>query len=460
MKSHLRLARLNYQALHLLPTFGTAALLIACGDSGSGARLSGSERSGGSPGVIEPGELVVEEPGDTSTGGASPGGVNADTACEAISSQAEARFRPMDVVVVIDNSQSMEGEIDSVERNINESFAQILEQSGVDYRVIMLSAYRNARPEPGGGGNTHRVCIEPPLGPTACDARGPGDSPHNGQRFIHFDQPISSTDGPCLMLETMRSRPMEADRGRMPVRGDDPLLQGGWTAHLRPDAFKAFVMIGDDTVDCQAQGVDFEALSAEEAAVEFDRALRNSAPEQFGAMELERRYAWHSIIGVAPNSDPLAVYEPNEEIVGKMCDGAVNVGAPHQALSRLTEGLRYPVCNTESYDAVFRRIATEVVEGASLPCSWQIPSPPDGQTFDKDRVNLSYAPGDGSVGPELGRVDSAAACAANLAWYYDNPAAPTAVHACPAVCERFMGDTTGKVDLLFGCATKPPKAPK
>ncbi|MEN9578465.1 MAG: hypothetical protein RJA70_1474 [Pseudomonadota bacterium] len=472
MKSCLRSAHAHRLITNLLPALWGATLLVACGDKFSGDPVGTQSGTGIGPGASLPDEeeelVLVEDDEELEGASVAPGGVDVTTACQAVSSQAEGRSRPMDVIVMIDNSGSMEEEINSVERNINENFAQILAQSGVDYRVIMVSGYRNAPPQPmdgnngGGGGRRFNVCVEPPLGPNACDTRGPEDSPHNAERFIHFDQPIGSTDGPCQLLKTMKSRPVASEGrrgGTLPVRADDPLLQAGWTAHLRPDAFKAFVMIGDDTVDCQWEGVDFAQQPLETAVAEFDKALRASAPDQFGASELERRYAWHSIVGVAPNADPQAVYEPSEGLVDAKCESAVEVGVHHQALSRLTGGLRYPVCNVDSYDAVFQRIAKEVVSGASLPCSWQIPSAPDGQTFDKDRVNIAYTPGDGSVAPELGRVDGAAACAGTEAWYYDNPAAPTTVHACPVACERFKQDAVGKVELLFGCATKAPRAP-
>jgi hypothetical protein len=52
-------------------------------------------------------------------------------------------------------------------------------------------------------------------------------------------------------------------------------------------------------------------------------------------------------------------------------------------------------------------------------------------------------------------VADAAACDPNVGgWYYDNNQTPTRVIACPASCTKIKGLTQGKVNVLFGCATK------
>ena len=62
--------------------------------------------------------------------------------------------KEVDIIFVVDNSGSMTDEIDAIRRNINDNFAAIIEASGVDYRVILLSQY---------GREGTNVCIEPPL---------------------------------------------------------------------------------------------------------------------------------------------------------------------------------------------------------------------------------------------------------------------------------------------------------
>ena len=84
--------------------------------------------------------------------------------------------RPIDIILVLDNSVSMAGELEAVERNINTHFARILEESGADYRVILISRHRTADRTRIGEART-AVCITEPLSALAgCPASAPGHS--------------------------------------------------------------------------------------------------------------------------------------------------------------------------------------------------------------------------------------------------------------------------------------------
>jgi hypothetical protein len=81
--------------------------------------------------------------------------VDEDAACAMQSTEASAGLdKQVDVLFVIDNSGSMGEEIAAIRRNIDQSFARIVEESRVDYRVLVLSAF---------GTEGTSVCIEPPL---------------------------------------------------------------------------------------------------------------------------------------------------------------------------------------------------------------------------------------------------------------------------------------------------------
>jgi hypothetical protein len=85
------------------------------------------------------------------------GGCSADctinpSSCGLQSYEAEVVIRPVDVILIIDNSGSMTAEIKGVQDNINKNFAQIIEQSGLDYRVILLSQHGKYDPD-------EHVCI-------------------------------------------------------------------------------------------------------------------------------------------------------------------------------------------------------------------------------------------------------------------------------------------------------------
>ncbi len=368
--------------------------------------------------------------------------------CAAETSQAEVTKRPMDIILVVDNSGSMTKEIAAVEANINRNFAQILEASGIDYRVILFSLY-SLGPEAAGSRGLG-VCIGDPLGPGACSGRATSVSPH-GPRFFHFRDEVSSHDAWCRLH----------DMADAPLTTGDPVVKGGWLSLLRPGSFKSFLMIGDDTMKIRAGLAGFlcssadPILAAPAVAQKFDDWLLAHSPAQFGTKE-HRNYTWHSIVGVGEKPDPKVPYEAAEPIVSKTCDTAQNPGEPHQYLSVMTGGLRFPVCYLPSYDSVFKRIAASVIERAQLPCSWKVPAAPPGEQFDPGLLNLEYLPSGSASAVELVNVDSQADCGATDAWYYDDPKAPTQVFACPNTCSKLEQDATGRVDVKLGCSTLRP----
>jgi hypothetical protein len=93
-----------------------------------------------------------------------------------------------------------------------------------------------------------------------------------------------------------------------------------------------------------------------------------------------------------------------------------------------------------------------VTEGLTLPCTFDIPEPPVGQTLDPMLVNFVYTPTGGSP-ITIPNVGSMAGCAGGPGWYYDNPAMPTQIIVCPATCSVLEGDATGTVSVEFGCST-------
>src|SRR6185312_12349967 len=134
--------------------------------------------------------------------------------------------RPVDIIFVIDNSGSMSEEIAAVRRNIDHDFAAIIDESDVDYRVIMLSLF---------GQEGTGVCIDPPLGGADC-SQGVGKT--NSDHYFHFNQEIGSNDALCQILDAL-------DNGKLDKRAPKGLQQ--W---LRKDAVKAFVLITDDSARC------------------------------------------------------------------------------------------------------------------------------------------------------------------------------------------------------------------
>ncbi len=355
------------------------------------------------------------------------------SSCGKQSVEAELTPLPVDIIIVIDNSGSMSAEIQGVQDNINVNFAGILESSGIDYRVILVAEH--------GDVDEQSVCIEAPLSgiPQGGCANPPAQPVNNPGKFYHYSRTISSTNSWCRLLST--------------VTGDDPdqfgLAPTGWQEWLRPESFKTFVELSDDQVDCSYDAYDFNDGNNENAggtaAQQFDDALRTTLPLQFGATAETRNFRWYSLIGMAYNDPPEVPYGPMDPIVLGTCPEGVESGTGYQALSNLTGGTKFPLCNTASYDVVFQAIADEVIDSAKIACEFAIPMAPMGKVLDEDSVTVIFTPGD-MVPVNFMKVDGPMQCDAN-SFYLE----AGKVILCPAACDSIQGDGGGSVAVDFTC---------
>jgi hypothetical protein len=102
-------------------------------------------------------------------------------------------------------------------------------------------------------------------------------------------------------------------------------------------------------------------------------------------------------------------------------------------------------------------VHTEIVkhtEATALPCDWEIPTPPAGQSFDRDKVNIRFTTQ--AAATTFFRVASSEDCRAD-GWRFDNVQAPTRLMACPQTCDRIKATPEAKIDVLLGCATVVPQ---
>jgi hypothetical protein len=354
------------------------------------------------------------------------------SACGNQAVMAELIPTPVDVIIVIDNSGSMTEEIQAVQNNINANFANILDGEGVDYRVILLAKH--------GPLSDQSVCIEAPLSGIAMgNCANPPAQPVNAERFFHYSREVASTDAWCRILRTVNG-----------VEDDDfDLAIGGWQQWLRPDSFKTFIELSDDRAQCNANGTaytDTNTLAGSTAAAnKFDAALRTLYPQHFGASPQTRNYRWHSIVALAFNNPQDKPYQPQDPFVVEKCPQGQNAGYGHQALSMITGGTRFPLCNTNSYNAVFQTIADSVINSAKLTCEFPIPPPPEGKTLDEGSVSVVFTPGMGNP-VEFNQVDGPDNCNANSFYLTDE-----LVILCPAACDSIQGNTEASVAVEFSC---------
>ncbi|MFO0761149.1 MAG: vWA domain-containing protein [Byssovorax sp.] len=101
--------------------------------------------------------------------------------------------------------------------------------------------------------------------------------------------------------------------------------------------------------------------------------------------------------------------------------------------------------------------ALQSIQGSQVACEFAMPDKTaDGEMIDPALVNVEYLPGGGGAKVEFGQVADAGACTAQKGgWYYDDPQKPTSITLCPTTCSAIQSDPDAKVQILFGCATKP-----
>lgn len=426
-------------------------------DTDSSDSTSTEDDNGNTPSTppLDTGELVDDDdqiaiptnpvgaPGD----GGIPGLATISENCAAITQTPEQLHSPVDIIIVIDNSSSMAGEIEQVQERINEDFARIIEESGVDYRVIMVARYGDV--DIPVGESDHPICVRAPLGTGDCISPEATPLLHNAPRFYHYSADIRSRTPWCDLL-TSWDTPDEFAPADEQSREWESIAPIGWRQFVREEAFKEFLVISDDNSRCDTDDHHFDDSSATQAqndAVEFDTALLAVAPRQFGS-NVARKYKWHSIIGMSENSDPTTPWPASAPMQDGQCSpGSEGPGLGFQALSILTDGLRYPSCNNDNFDAVFRALAEGVVTG-SLACEWEIPEVED---FDSEQVNVQWRSDQGSQA--FSNVESLDACEGGHGWYYDDNDDPKKVLVCPTTCSLLQTDPNAKLELLFGCET-------
>lgn len=102
----------------------------------------------------------------------------------------------------------------------------------------------------------------------------------------------------------------------------------------------------------------------------------------------------------------------------------------------------------------FQSAVVDRIKGTALACEFEIPPPPAGLLFDRDRVNVIYDAGQGAT--PIGRVDNLDACEQfGFGWYYDDPVQPSEIRMCPLSCDQFDQLSNSTIDIQFGCSTIP-----
>jgi hypothetical protein len=362
-----------------------------------------------------------------------------DSACADLEAQATLVKLPVDIILAIDTSTSMGGEIDQVQANLNSNLATILAAAAIDYRVILIADYPgDPQPEPPGASADDKldICISTPLGGAACTcsdgtcSSAPAnpamtDDPGPGGDFKHYDVLVDSHDALRRILDDFDA----ADEHGNP----------GWGTYLRDGAQKVFLLITDDDAELEPN-----------TASEFDDQLRALSPQfEIGG---ERNYVFHSILGMAarPSPDEAKAWAPGAAVQNGLCDDGTQSEGPgvlYQQISKMSEGLRFPLCLNDNFDVIFQAIADDVVEGSSLGCSFT-PTPSDPETsLDFDHMVVYYTPGGATMPTKLTKVADAGVCGASSYFVADGE-----VTLCPVTCDAVQADGMGELSVHVACS--------
>jgi len=214
--------------------------------------------------------------------------------------------------------------------------------------------------------------------------------------FMHIDDKVGSNEGLEKLVEHYPD----------------------YQSFLRPGAVKHFVAVTDDESD----------MSTDEFIAHVASFTDPGFPDGF---------TFHSI--VAFGSIP---------IIG--CITGAGIGWQYLTLSDLTGGVKQSICQTD-WSPIFAALETAIGVVTELPCVYDIPDPPEGETLDPNEVNVIYISSDGTE-TVIPMVTDSASCGP-LGWYYDDPESPTQIIICPDTCVMLQSDTEGRVNIAFGCTT-------
>lgn len=395
-------------------------LLAACGSAGgtgadatsgsTGGSGGGVAASGGSAGTSAAGGASSDDGGAGKGGAGAGGGISTsgsggsmpiDDACAGFVEKADAKVLPADIIWAIDTSGSMSEESTFVQQKLN-AFAGGILGTGIDVRVVMVAAEYGCPlagwcpPLPIEG-----VCIVPPLGSGGC----PKDN--NPPLYLHDTTTVNSNDGLNVLLATFPK----------------------WKANLRPEATKTIIVVTDDDATATPYGPSAFPDGAKGSAKKFIADFTAQDPALLKGWKMSGIYSFTK------------------------CQTAAAIGSVWDEIVTQTGGVKGDLC-TQNFQPIFNDLAKGIVSGAKLACTWKIPVPPAGQTFDPSKVNVHFTAGSGAQS-DLLFVQSAKDCDPKEGgWYYDDPQKPTAVVACPASCGVIQADSAAKIAVQFGCATK------
>jgi hypothetical protein len=323
--------------------------------------------------------------------------------CASVSSQAEARLMPVDIVWAIDTSGSMAASFPAIQAALN-TFSTKVNEAGIDAHIVLLA----------GSG----LCVPAPLGSGMCGL-GIGGGPGGGgllpqgsapdtkePNFLHLDVPFGANEGMPVILNSYNN----------------------YKRMLRSDAHTHLVLTEDGapltSADAVVEQIEGRGANAWMPAL---------APES---------WTFHGVVcknGLSGGACLLAFLTPETtlQLVERSGGIAADLALAGSAM--------------DPFGELLNQLAERVIVGAELSCDYDIPPVPQGEVFDRNLVNVSVSSA-ASAARTLPQAKSGA-CADNQAWSYDDDADPKKIVLCPAACDALRAEQDAKLEVQFGCET-------
>lgn len=359
-----------------------ATVFVACAGE-SGIEVAGPPAvTGGSGGKSDAG-LQLQD-----------GGSGTDAKCVADKLETEVVKMPLDLVIYLDSSDSMGNALSKIKATFTQSFAGVMDQSGIDFIVITIAAADTIT------------------------------SPTNPSKYFFYPRGTGSGEIPLGFLNTFDQPP-----------GPGKLPAGGWSDWSRLEAFKALFAITDS------------GSGPKTAATEFENQLYDVKKFPGFGTQANRNYRFHFMSGFIPkptDGGPDDFWLPSDPVVTQA--SCAKVGAPGQDLAILTGGLRFSMCMYDHYPAYFEALAKAEVAKIPIACEFPVPKTPNGGAIDTNTIELQVT--DSGTAATIHQVHDETECASG-GFYVD----AGQIVLCESTCTEVQASNDGSLEVSYGCAT-------
>ncbi|MCA9580723.1 MAG: VWA domain-containing protein [Myxococcales bacterium] len=363
----------------------------------------GTVDEGGQTGVSS-NDSMTTDGGAPGLGGWSRRDGGDDSECLGVEVSSDVEIKPVDLILAIDASGSMNNELTTIQNNLNK-FSSDVVANGADLRTVVIT-------------KKDYFSVPPPLGT-------------DPSRYRFYESPVSSHDALAHVLAYFPQ----------------------YKAFLRPNAVTHILVVSDDYSFFEASC--FKQIMDQKLGQSFVFDTISSRPQMAPAPLSKAACACDPSIQIStvpPADPPIYGFVPECALDfsanrgGNGCAGAFGSAAQYYDLVRATAGLGLSIC-TADWSEIFDEL-TEEVSRSALPCSIDIPKPPEGYRASSDDVTVVYT----EAGKEPKTLDRAPSSDCTTGqWYLVADGDELVAELCPDMC-REVGKHAGAIAIERQCA--------